>query len=628
MNSINKYNTFHYHYFTNNKSNNSTNSSSNSNINSNYPSLNHHNHHQLQQEQHLYHTQTTTTSITPTLNPRIQSTIEKHKQNSLNSFEHPQQQQNQTKYLTVNLISSCNNNNNNNINSSCTNSNSNLKLASSVNEPTNSALTVQSNFSPRSPSLSTSRPTKNNYIKKFIEKYEQSSVINNNNYKNNNNSNNNCSTSQIHLSINNSNIVTDVNNPVETTKPATKNTVKLKLDKNILNSSKSTNSESNFSSSSSYSSCGGGSGGCGIGVASGGTAEFHNAILSNDSTMLSKSDIMAQSSPPDAFQTYSIPNSSNSTRPPPSPHHTAAPPTIHLNHPYNTKSTGFVLVSPEKLEELFIKYSSVNNRKKDVEEQHMVTPSHLNTLSDQVASYIEELKDFIDERLIDTACQLEMANQRTSDLHMTINYLISEMSCLKYQNQELKNGLNSFLIIKSSNKVEDEEKSRRKCSKCRSKSRKNKKSSSKTKSSDLNPNNNHSSVTSATTTSPTTATATSAEENNNKKSKSSNNKKSEKNNKSSSSSKNKKNIESGSCSNNSNYTSETCIDTVKRVNSNYSPNSIITCSAIDDEEFTAMNNHLHLNPNLNEKNFIRNSLTLLRNHTSKTSNFNLSYLHI
>ncbi|RNA38619.1 hypothetical protein BpHYR1_012063 [Brachionus plicatilis] len=60
-------------------------------------------------------------------------------------------------------------------------------------------------------------------------------------------------------------------------------------------------------------------------------------------------------------------------------------------------------------------------------------------LVDQMASFIEELKDFIDDRLIDTTSQLEMANKKIGDLCQGINYLTNELVCLKYQNQELKN---------------------------------------------------------------------------------------------------------------------------------------------------------------------------------------------
>jgi hypothetical protein len=68
-----------------------------------------------------------------------------------------------------------------------------------------------------------------------------------------------------------------------------------------------------------------------------------------------------------------------------------------------------------------------------------------NTIVEQVASFIDELKDFIDDRLVDTTCQLELSNQRIGDLHMSLNFLIGEITYLKYQNQELKNDMHSFL---------------------------------------------------------------------------------------------------------------------------------------------------------------------------------------
>jgi hypothetical protein len=64
-----------------------------------------------------------------------------------------------------------------------------------------------------------------------------------------------------------------------------------------------------------------------------------------------------------------------------------------------------------------------------------------NVVVEQVASFIEELKDFIDDRLVDTACQLELSNQRVGDLHMSLNFLIGEITYLKYQNQELKSDM-------------------------------------------------------------------------------------------------------------------------------------------------------------------------------------------
>lgn len=67
-------------------------------------------------------------------------------------------------------------------------------------------------------------------------------------------------------------------------------------------------------------------------------------------------------------------------------------------------------------------------------------------LVDQMASFIEELKDFIDDRLIDTTSQLEIANKKIGDLYQGINYLTNELVYLKYQNQELKSIINSQII--------------------------------------------------------------------------------------------------------------------------------------------------------------------------------------
>lgn len=59
-------------------------------------------------------------------------------------------------------------------------------------------------------------------------------------------------------------------------------------------------------------------------------------------------------------------------------------------------------------------------------------------LVEKMASFIDELKDFIDDRLIDTTSQLELANQRISGLYFNLNYLTSELINLKKQNEELK----------------------------------------------------------------------------------------------------------------------------------------------------------------------------------------------
>lgn len=93
--------------------------------------------------------------------------------------------------------------------------------------------------------------------------------------------------------------------------------------------------------------------------------------------------------------------------------------------------------------------SSLSNRlTSELEKQQQQTSNaqtQQNGVVDQMASFIEELKDFIEDRLIDTTCQLELSNQRTSDLFMSLNMLIGEIAFLKYQNYELKNNLNSFI---------------------------------------------------------------------------------------------------------------------------------------------------------------------------------------
>lgn len=75
-----------------------------------------------------------------------------------------------------------------------------------------------------------------------------------------------------------------------------------------------------------------------------------------------------------------------------------------------------------------------------------INTNETNTLVDQMASFIEELKDFIDDRLIDTTSQLEMTNRHIYHLYKGLKYLIKEFSSLKIKNEELKQEL---LIIQS-----------------------------------------------------------------------------------------------------------------------------------------------------------------------------------
>jgi len=81
-----------------------------------------------------------------------------------------------------------------------------------------------------------------------------------------------------------------------------------------------------------------------------------------------------------------------------------------------------------------------HNEDPEIEKTYRVEDSN-SVLVDQMASFIDELKDFIDDRLIDTTSQLEMANQRISGLYYNLNYLTREFVELKIQNEELKNEL-------------------------------------------------------------------------------------------------------------------------------------------------------------------------------------------
>ena len=66
---------------------------------------------------------------------------------------------------------------------------------------------------------------------------------------------------------------------------------------------------------------------------------------------------------------------------------------------------------------------------------------------DQMASFIDELKDFIDDKLIDTTSQLELANQRISSLYDCFHFVAGEFSLLKFHNDELLKELKHFYRI-------------------------------------------------------------------------------------------------------------------------------------------------------------------------------------
>lgn len=111
------------------------------------------------------------------------------------------------------------------------------------------------------------------------------------------------------------------------------------------------------------------------------------------------------------------------------------------NNPNNNNRKELLLIPSDKLAE----YISRSICKYQTNEN--------NSVVDQMASFIDELKDFIDDRLIDTTSQLEMSNRHVYHLYKSVNYLIKEVSSLKIQNEELKQELfimNSKLKAKHS----------------------------------------------------------------------------------------------------------------------------------------------------------------------------------
>lgn len=98
---------------------------------------------------------------------------------------------------------------------------------------------------------------------------------------------------------------------------------------------------------------------------------------------------------------------------------------------------------------------SIENEQKKNSSQCSI--SNKSDLVDQMASFIEELKDFIDDRLIDTTSQLEIANKKIGDLYEGINYLTNELVYLKYQNQELKSIINSQIKTNGKRHIEKQD---------------------------------------------------------------------------------------------------------------------------------------------------------------------------
>jgi len=73
-----------------------------------------------------------------------------------------------------------------------------------------------------------------------------------------------------------------------------------------------------------------------------------------------------------------------------------------------------------------------------------------------MASFIEELKDFVDDRLNDTTSQLEMANQRITGLYECFNFVAGEFSLLKFQNDELLKELKQYYHTYGANKFDED----------------------------------------------------------------------------------------------------------------------------------------------------------------------------
>ena len=72
-----------------------------------------------------------------------------------------------------------------------------------------------------------------------------------------------------------------------------------------------------------------------------------------------------------------------------------------------------------------------------------------------MASFIDELKDFVDDRLNDTTSQLEMANKRITGLYECFNFVASEFSLLKFQNDELLKELKQYYHTYGVNKLDN-----------------------------------------------------------------------------------------------------------------------------------------------------------------------------
>jgi hypothetical protein len=80
-------------------------------------------------------------------------------------------------------------------------------------------------------------------------------------------------------------------------------------------------------------------------------------------------------------------------------------------------------------------------KKSQFVQNKLETKNDNNLLIDQIASFIDELKDFIDDRLVDTNSQLELANQHIVKLYKNIGCLTDELMHLKIQNENFKREL-------------------------------------------------------------------------------------------------------------------------------------------------------------------------------------------
>ena len=133
--------------------------------------------------------------------------------------------------------------------------------------------------------------------------------------------------------------------------------------------------------------------------------------------------------------------------------HTHRKTNAHSDEPSKNRHSLFIssasnLISNEKSNNQFL--SNATNYATKQHSEHVAhgddteIRKESSKIIDSMANFIDELKDFVDDRLNDTTSQLEMANQRITGLYECFNFVAGEFSLLKFQNDELLKELKQY----------------------------------------------------------------------------------------------------------------------------------------------------------------------------------------